>query len=158
MQCCLCCPLVFCAIFAVLPFFYFCTVCGPVLHPCQLTTRFWIFLKPPFLLHQSVFYTKPMNPLTETALKTAFQTGVGGGGGTPYDSLYGEAPPERGIFFRLQVYERVGNSLVEVYKRVGKSVVWVCKRAQGLTENNNNKNILDDRFVKLTINDHRSIV
>ena len=30
-----------------------------------------------------------------------------GGGGTLYDDLYGEAPPERGSFFRLQVYERV---------------------------------------------------
>ena len=50
--------------------------------------------------------------------------------GTPYDGLCGEAPPERGTFFRLQVYERVGISLVEVYKRVGKSVIWVCKRAQ----------------------------
>ena len=30
-----------------------------------------------------------------------------GGGSTPYDGLYGEAPPERGTFFRLQVYERV---------------------------------------------------
>ena len=28
----------------------------------------------------------------------------------------GEAPPERGIIFTLQVYERVGISLVEVYK------------------------------------------
>ena len=28
------------------------------------------------------------------------------GRGTPCDGLYGEAPPERGIFFRLQVYER----------------------------------------------------
>ena len=46
-----------------------------------------------------------------------------GGGGTPYDGLYGEAPPERAIFFRLQVYERVGISLVEEYKRVGKSVI-----------------------------------
>ena len=45
-----------------------------------------------------------------------------GGGGTPYDGLYGEAPPERGIIFRLQVYEKVGISLAEVYKRVGKSV------------------------------------
>ena len=51
-------------------------------------------------------------------------------GGTPYDGLYGEAPPERGIFFRLQVYERGGISLVEEYKRVGKSVIWVCERAQ----------------------------
>ena len=45
-------------------------------------------------------------------------------GGTPYDGLYGEAPPERDtFFFRLQVYERVGILLVEVYKRVGKSVI-----------------------------------
>ena len=36
--------------------------------------------------------------------------------------------PERGTFFRLQVYERVGISLVVVcmYERVGKSVIWVC--------------------------------
>ena len=31
--------------------------------------------------------------------------------------LYGKAPPERGLFFRLQVYEGVGISLVEVHKR-----------------------------------------
>ena len=41
----------------------------------------------------------------------------------PYDGLYGEAPPERGTYFRLQVYERVGILLVEVYERV-------CERAQ----------------------------
>ena len=35
-----------------------------------------------------------------------------GGGGTPYNGLYGEAPPERGAFFRLQVYKRVGISQV----------------------------------------------
>ena len=40
-----------------------------------------------------------------------------GVGETPYDGLYGEAPPERGIFFRLQVYERVGISLDELYER-----------------------------------------
>ena len=51
-------------------------------------------------------------------------------GDTPYNGLYREAPPERGIFFRLQVYEGVGILLVEVYERVGKSVVWVCKRAE----------------------------
>ena len=56
--------------------------------------------------------------------------GWGGGGGTPYDGLYGKAPPERDIFFSLQVYERVEISLVEVYKTLGKSVTWVCKRAQ----------------------------
>ena len=48
----------------------------------------------------------------------------GGGGGTPNNDLYGEAPPERGTFFRPQVYKRVGISQVEVYKRVGKSVIW----------------------------------
>ena len=43
------------------------------------------------------------------------------GGGTPYNDLYREAPPERGTFFRLQVYERVGISQVQVYETVGKS-------------------------------------
>ena len=56
-------------------------------------------------------------------------------GGTPYNYLYGEAPPERGIFSRLQVYETVGISLVEVYKRGGKSVIWVCERTpNGVTD------------------------
>ena len=45
------------------------------------------------------------------------------GGGTPYNGLYGEAPPERGTFLRLQVYKRVGISQAEVYKRIGKSVI-----------------------------------
>ena len=51
-------------------------------------------------------------------------------GGTPYNGLYGEAPPEMGSFPRLQVqgYERVGNSLVEVYERVGRSVISVGKK------------------------------
>ena len=40
-------------------------------------------------------------------------------GGTPHNDLYGEAPPERGILFRLLVCERVGES-----------VIWVCERAQ----------------------------
>ena len=52
------------------------------------------------------------------------------GGGTPFEVLYGEAPPKRGTFIRLQVYERVGILLVEVFKRVGKSVIWVCEMAQ----------------------------
>ena len=48
---------------------------------------------------------------------TAWQTGSYPGG-TPYNGLCGEIPPERGTFFRLQVYERVGISLDEVYERV----------------------------------------
>ena len=35
------------------------------------------------------------------------------GWATPCDGPYGEDPSERGIFFRLQVYEKVGISLVE---------------------------------------------
>jgi len=46
----------------------------------------------------------------------------------PYNGLYGEAPPKRGTFFRLQVYERVGILLIEVYERGGKSVILVCNR------------------------------
>ena len=46
-----------------------------------------------------------------------------GPGGTPYHGLYAEAPPERGTFFTLQVYEKVGISRVELYERVGKSVI-----------------------------------
>ena len=57
-----------------------------------------------------------------------------GGGGTPYDGLYGKAPPERGTFFRLQVYERVGISLVEAYKRVGNRHLGLWKDPKGLTD------------------------
>ena len=52
-----------------------------------------------------------------------------GGGwlvGTPFNGLYGEAPPERGTFFKLPVDERVGISPVELYE---KSVILVCKKA-----------------------------
>ena len=45
--------------------------------------------------------------------------GPRGGGGTPYNGLYREAPPKSSTFFRLQVYERVGES-----------VIWVCEKAQ----------------------------
>jgi len=48
---------------------------------------------------------------------------IPGGGGTPYNGLYREAPPERGTFFKLQVYKRVEILRAEVYERVGKSVI-----------------------------------
>ena len=54
----------------------------------------------------------------------------GGGGVTPYNGLYGESPPERGTFLRLQVYTRVGISQVEVYEKVEKSVISVRKRTK----------------------------
>jgi len=53
-----------------------------------------------------------------------------------FDGLYREVAPKRGTFFRLQVYERIGISLVEVYKRVVKSFFWVCKKGP------NNRRIL----------------
>ena len=57
--------------------------------------------------------------------------GAGGGLGVlPMMAFTGRLLPGRGTFFRLQVCERVGISLVEVYKREGRSVIWVCKRAQ----------------------------
>ena len=44
---------------------------------------------------------------------------VGGGGGTPYNSLYREALPKRGTFLRLWVYELGAViSLFEVYEKV----------------------------------------
>ena len=45
--------------------------------------------------------------------------GLGGGGLHREERLRPKGVP----FIRLQVYERVGISLVEVYKRVGKSII-----------------------------------
>ena len=55
-------------------------------------------------------------------------------GGAPNNCLYGKALPERGIFLRLQVYERVEILLVEVYQREGKSVIGSVKGSKGLTD------------------------
>ena len=52
------------------------------------------------------------------AMRIVDIAGGGGGRGTSYDGLYWEAPREKGIFFSLQVCERVGISLVEVYLTV----------------------------------------
>ena len=83
----------------------------------------------------------------------------------PFNGLYREAPPEKGIFFRLQVYERAGISLVEVYERVEITVISACKKAKsrgiklahgpsfillrffffsaGNAEKNNNRNVVE---------------
>ena len=53
-----------------------------------------------------------------------------GGGGTPNNGLYGEAPPEKSTLFRLQAYERVEILQVEVYERIGKSVISICEKVQ----------------------------
>ena len=56
---------------------------------------------------------------------------VGGRGGvTPNNGLYGEAPPEKSTLFRLQAYERVQILQVEVYERIGKSVISICEKVQ----------------------------
>ena len=49
---------------------------------------------------------------------------------TPYDGLHCKALHKRGTVFRLQVYERVGISLVEVHDKVEKSLIFVCKRVK----------------------------
>ena len=45
-------------------------------------------------------------------------------------ALHGEAPAERGTFFKLQVHQRVWISLNEVYESVGKSVIPACIQAK----------------------------
>ncbi len=56
--------------------------------------------------------------------------------GTPYNGLYGEAPPERGTFFGLQVYKKVGISQVKVNERVGNSVIKIFNNAVKLNISN----------------------
>ena len=49
---------------------------------------------------------------------------MGGGGGVISLMTYtGRVCPKGVPFFKLQVYEKVGISLVEVYGRIGKSVI-----------------------------------
>ena len=73
------------------------------------------------------------NPVYFEVLHSVVRFGSGEGD-TPYNFLYGEAPPERGTFCRLQVYERVGILPVEVYEMVGKSVTWSVKWPKKATE------------------------
>ena len=47
-------------------------------------------------------------------LSTTLRDRGAGGGETPYNHQYGEAASERGTFLRLQVYERVGKSVISV--------------------------------------------
>lgn len=83
----------------------------------------------------------------------------GGGGGTLFNGLCGEASPERGTVFQASGQEGVV-SLVEVYERVRKSVISACKRykistrpkfyltllffSTGNTEKNNNRNVVEE--------------
>ena len=53
-----------------------------------------------------------------------------------------DAPPERGTFFKPQIYERVGISLNEEYERVGNSVIWLSFMALSSRE----KTVKDSAF------------
>ena len=50
-----------------------------------------------------------------TLLVAEPRNGWGGGGLHPLMACTGRAPPKRGIFFRLRVYETVAISIVKVY-------------------------------------------
>ena len=65
--------------------------------------------------------------LTLFKLCTARGSAMAARRSTPYNGLYGRAPPATGTSFRLQIYERVGATLVEVYERTRKSVIAVCE-------------------------------
>ena len=51
----------------------------------------------------NIFFSSSRGQLSSVAFHSAFPWPGGAGGRTPYNGLYGEAPPERGTFFRLQV-------------------------------------------------------
>ena len=65
-------------------------------------------------LSRRLFFSRPLFSFTPNYREAGSGPGGGGGGGggTPYNGLYGEAPPERGTFFSLKVYKRVGISQV----------------------------------------------
>ena len=50
--------------------------------------------------------------------ENAFEQGKVLSRGSSDNKICGQAPPERGTFFRLQAHQRVGNSEVELYERV----------------------------------------
>ena len=70
-----------------------------------------------------------MHFTVQMQIPTAKNANRARGTGTPCNGPYKEAPAERGTFFRLKLYKRVGILDVEVYERVGKSVVKIFYRA-----------------------------
>ena len=108
-------------------FFYFCAACGPVLHPCQLSTRFRIFLKPHFLLHQSVFC---LHETGESACRDRtwqLLSSPGGGGGVlPLMAYTGRLRPKgvpfsgfrcmKGSGFHMLNKKKKKNIYIYIYK------------------------------------------
>ena len=77
-----------------------------------------------FLLVMPTWYRLGVNPfiLMAVHIVSKFTSSVSvWPGGTPYSGLHGEAPPKRGAFFKLAVYEKVGKIAILVYERVTKS-------------------------------------
>ena len=75
-----------------------------------------------------VFAVVQMHSNLSTTLR---DRGAGGGGETPYNHQYGEAASERGTFLRLQVYERVGKSVISVGKQMHFMVVKKTSKLSG---------------------------
>ena len=59
--------------------------------------------------------------------------------GNSYNGLYGEAPPESGTFYRVQIYERVGVWLVEVSREI--CYFGLIKALKGLTDQRPNHQV-----------------
>ena len=76
--------------------------------------------------YYSFNYKRLCNFLSDISLVSPRGIRLGGGGST-YDGLYGDAPLERGIFFKLQVFKRVGKYVIRVCKRANRLILWLKK-------------------------------
>lgn len=70
---------------------------------------------------------------------------------TPYNGLYGKAPPEKGTFFSFSYMEGVEISFVKVYKRVAKSVFILFRLLSAKRPKRANRHILCFWFCDLLI-------
>ena len=76
-----------------------------------------------------VFAVVQMHSNLSTTLRD--RGAAGGGGGTPANHQNGGASSERGTFLRLQVYERVGKSVISVGKQMHFMVVKKTSKLSG---------------------------
>ena len=78
------------------------------------------FSKEVYIIH-TIYQLLKRNDIIITRSQFPFLQSIpyrgGGAACTPYNGLYEEARPERGTIFRLQVYERVGNSVILACKK-----------------------------------------